>query len=392
MPRKLRIALVCTAYPPEDGGGIGTYTEALATGLVALGQEVHVLAASIADTEEQRGGVCLHRMRRRHLPRIERHLPGLVWSAQVARCLRAISRNAPLDVVEFPNWEGPGLVYTLAPRRAPVVTRLHTPFFETLSLDSGGRPPALGDRIVCWLEARAVRRSDHLTSSTVHHRKMMSRAYGIGEARVEILPLGIPLPRVEDMSSLPPSRPPRVLYVSRLEHRKGTLSFLEAIPQVMAAVGSVEFVLVGRDRPHAPGGKKFADYFHHRYPALAGSVSFLGFVGADELAQHYQSCDLFVVPSQYESFGLIFLEAMARGKPVIGCRAGGMIEVIADGETGYLTPVGDTGALVGKMVTLLRDAELRRRMGLAARHRVEQKFSAEIMAQRSLALYQRLAP
>lgn len=390
MARPLRIAIVTTAYPPEDGGGIGTYTEALAQGLAALGQEVHVLAASSVDALERRGAVCLHRMRPRHLPRVEHQVPGLAWSAQVALRLSTIARRGRLDIVEFPNWEGAGLVYALVPLRATVVTRLHTPFFETLSLDAGGRAPLWGERFTCWLEEQAVRRSDQLTSSTVHHRGLMARAYRIPEDRVHILPLGIPLPAAEEASPQL-GRRPRVLYVSRLEHRKGTLTLLDAVPKILAAVGPVEFVLVGKDRPHAPGGQRFADYFRQRYPDAQEHVSFLGFVEAGELVRQYQSCDLFVVPSQYESFGLIFLEAMARGKPVIGCRAGGMVEVIADGETGYLLPVGDTDALVDRVVGLLRDEELRRRMGRAARRRVEERFSAEVMAGRTLELYREWA-
>jgi len=293
-------------------------------------------------------------------------------------------------VVEFPNWEGVGFVYGLTPRRAPVVTRLHTPFFETLVLDAAGRPSRLGDRVTCWLEEQAVRRADFLTSSTVHHREMMARVYRIPEARIRILPLGIPLPPMPVPSPAKRAGPRRVLYASRLEHRKGTLTLLEAIPRVLGQCGDVEFVLVGKDRPHAPGGKKFADHFREHHPDCAARVTFAGFVSDEELARHYAECDLFVVPSQYESFGLVFLEAMARGKPVIGCRAGGMIEVIADGETGYLVPVNDTDALVERMVALLRDDELRLRLGRAARKRVEEQFSAVLMAERTLALYSEL--
>ncbi len=394
MTRPLSIAIVSTAYPPEDGGGIGTYTQTLAAGLAALGQTVHVIAQSAADLEERRDGVEVHRLRGRHLPRLEPHVPGLAWSAQVAARLLRIARRSGLDVVEFPNWEGVGFVYTLAPRRAraAVVTRLHTPFFETLALDARGRPPRLGDRFTCWLEQTAVHRADRLTSSTVHHREMMARAYGLAEERVSIVPLGIPLPPPPAGDGAPrPPGPRTVLYVSRLEHRKGTLTLLEAIPRVLTACPETRFVLAGKDRPHAPGGKKFADHFREQHPAHLGQVEFRGFAPDEELARLYAGCDLFVVPSQYESFGLIFVEAMARGKPVIGCRAGGMNEVIADSETGYLIEVGDTDALVDRMVRLLGDDALRQQQGQAARRRAEERFSAARMAERSLELYRGLA-
>jgi glycosyltransferase involved in cell wall biosynthesis len=391
MTRPLSIAIVTTSYPPDDGGGIGTYTHALAVGLAALGQTVHVVARSARTNEDLTDGVHIHRLSGAQLPKIEHHVPGFAWSVQVALCLGTIARQHGLDVVEFPNWEGVGFVYGLLPRRATVVTRLHTPFFETLELDVKGRTLHFGERFSCWLEEQAVRRSDHRISSTRAHRQLMSRNYGLVEDEIRILPLGIQLPTLGASPARPSNRPLKVLYVSRLENRKGTLTLLEAIPRVLAEVGPVEFVLAGKDRPHAPGGRHFAEYFAATYPQCLPYVTFAGFVGNAELEQHYRSCDFFVVPSQYESFGLIFVEAMAYGKPVIGGRAGGMVEVIADGETGYLVQVDNVDALVGRMVELLRDDSLRDKMGAAARQHVEAHFSSTEMAERTLALYRNLS-
>jgi spore coat protein SA len=94
------------------------------------------------------------------------------------------------------------------------------------------------------------------------------------------------------------------------------------------------------------------------------------------------AADVVVCPSHFESYGMVHVEAMSSGRPVVSTRRGGPSETIADGETGYLVDAGDAPGLARHVVALLRDAELRRRMGAAGRARVERRFSARAMAAR----------
>ena len=87
--------------------------------------------------------------------------------------------------------------------------------------------------------------------------------------------------------------------------------------------------------------------------------------------------DLLLLPSESESFGLVALEAMAAGVPVIGADAGGLPEVVVAGETGYLAPVGDVAAMTDHAIGLLRDPERRRRMGAAAQQRAFDQFPVD---------------
>lgn len=391
--RPLTIALVSPLYTPEDAGGIGTYVRSLGEQLARSGSSVHVLTGTKLGHAEELilNGVHVHRLDSWHIPKFEGHLPGLAWSTQLALTLLRLVQTDGLDLVEFPNWEGPGWSLVRLPRRVSVVTRLHTPFFETLQIDNQQRPPTRGERFTCWLEKSAVLPSDAITCSTRFHRSIMSQAYGLREQSVEILPLGIPMPPPQSVGGTASAqRPLRLLYVSRLENRKGTLTLLEALPRVFARVPNVEVTLIGKDRPHAPGGAHFQDYFRATYPELLDRVRFRGYVSDDELGRAYGECDLFVVPSVYESFGLIYLEAMAHGKPVIGCRAGGIPEVVEDGVTGYLVTPEDVVALTDRIVQLLQNTPLRDTMGARARLRAESLFSVEVMAQNSLDLYRRV--
>ncbi|MBT7300703.1 MAG: glycosyltransferase family 4 protein [Victivallales bacterium] len=383
----MRIAIVCGIYPPEGGGGIETYTRDLTEALAKAGHAPVILSRTEGEERcEEVDGVTVRRYRMRELPKGERFLPGICWSRFLAREIDRLHREQPFDVVEFPNWEGVGYWYARRPptRRLPVITRLHTPFLECLELEPA-RKNHMGAKFTCWLERRAVLAADRLICSTRAHAGMMAKVYGFDPAQVHVIPLGTMLPGDEAIAAIPPpaaDAPVRVLYVGRLEMRKGTVTLLDAVPGVVSEFPNVEFLIAGKDRPEGPGGQYFADYFRTAYGSFAKHVKFLGFVPEDELRRLYQQCDVFAVPSNYESFGLVFLEAMAWGKPVIGCRAGGMPEVIADGETGFLAEPGDVSGLGTMLARLCGDRDLRARLGAAARRRAVEHFDRARMAAR----------
>jgi len=232
-----------------------------------------------------------------------------------------------------------------------------------------------------------------LSCSTKNHAHMMSGVYSIPEASIAIIPLGIKLPQIRDINAdevKVPVDEKTVLYVSRLEHRKGTLTLLEAIPLVIEQVPNARFVFIGRDRPHAPGNMCFKDYFFLTFSMYKDHVQFRGYVTDDELKEWYNRCDIFVVPSRYESFGLIYIEAMAYGKPVIACNAGGIPEVVSDGRTGFLVSPGDHTSLSTRIVELLTDDSLRHSMGEIALADVHERFACEKMVEKTLNYYKKV--
>jgi glycogen synthase len=382
----VRVALVATHYPPDNGGGIGTYSELLAEGLAASGHGIIVFAKSGSgeDSIEHRNGVEIRRYRQRNLPRLEGRFPGWWWGRFIGRKVLAEHKRMPFDAVEFPNWEAPG--HWWGKRRAGLgsVTRIHTPYFETLEMSR--KAPTAGDQFVCDLEQRAVSKSRILTASTRFHADSVAAKYGINPSRIRILPLGIncgPEPELHEKSG-----PLEILYVSRMEARKGTQTLLEAVPQVVARYPGCKFTLIGGDRPHAPGGKPFEAWFRESFPDNHAHVEFRGHVSSAELEASYRSCDIFCVPSNYESFGLIFVEAMAHGKPVVACSGGGIPEVVAHSHTGFLSEPRDSSALAENIVLLCKDRALRMQMGKAARLDVVARFSRERMVRDTIAVYE----
>jgi glycosyltransferase involved in cell wall biosynthesis len=139
---------------------------------------------------------------------------------------------------------------------------------------------------------------------------------------------------------------------------------------------------------HQSDGVAWREFCESHPELVATRVLAPGRITEYELDRLYRECSALVAPSRYESFGLMYVEAFARCKPVIGCRAGGIPEVVREGETGFLVAPGSVDELIAAMVRLAESPGLRREMGRRARSDFESRFSDRMMAERSIALYQ----
>lgn len=271
----------------------------------------------------------------------------------------------------------------------PVVLRLQTSMRQVSVIQKQRDEQA---RLMGELERALIERASYLIPNSYATLDAVQSVYGISnlQGRYAVVPHGImPVPDDQVRPHEPRQSGKReliVLYVGRLEQRKGILDLFQAIPLVLKQVPAARFVIVGQDNSQHDGFYRrrkmdYPTYFRRRYRAYTSRVTFKGRVNDEELAALYQSCDLFVAPSLYESFGLVYLEAMNYGKPVIGCRAGGIPEVVDDGITGLLVPPGTPSALAEAIIALLTSPDLLRQMGLAGRERLLKQFTYTQMAQ-----------
>ncbi len=162
-----------------------------------------------------------------------------------------------------------------------------------------------------------------------------------------------------------------ISHVARLSAFKGTDRLIRVLPEVRRRTGrDVVLLLVGRNL-EAERLTQLADEC-----GVTDAVRYTGPVSEEELHCAYAASDLFALPSHYESFGFVFLEAMAHGVPVIGVRTGGVPEVIRDGETGLiLEDADDEVALTDALIGLIADETRRARFATAARRWVGSRFS-----------------
>jgi glycosyltransferase involved in cell wall biosynthesis len=177
---------------------------------------------------------------------------------------------------------------------------------------------------------------------------------------------------------------PIVAFVGSVTPDKGAIHLAQAVARLWAEGRPVELVLAGR--PVEEFERAFA-----RLPAAVRSrVRRIGPVVGQDKRDLLAACSLLAMPSRVDSFGIVYLEAWACGKPVIGARAGGVPEVIRDGETGFLVNWGDVPGLADAIGRLLDDPELAQRMGQAGREQVVQQHTWDHVYDRVLAIYRDL--
>lgn len=182
---------------------------------------------------------------------------------------------------------------------------------------------------------------------------------------------------------------PLVLSVGALKPRKGYDVSIRAIAEARKAIPNLRYVVIG-----APDTSEYMSHLRALIAelGLGDAVHFEGQVSETELRDWYRRCDLFLltpvqVKGTFEGFGLVYLEAGACGKPVVGSRSGGVPDAVIDGQTGLLVPEGDVEATADAIVRLLSDSDLSSRLGRAGQERARE-FSWETCAQRLEGVYQ----
>ena len=178
--------------------------------------------------------------------------------------------------------------------------------------------------------------------------------------------------------------PPTIGVVARLAPQKGHRVLLDALPRVLERVPETRVRIVGHEELSTVA--ELRAYAARR--DVAEQVDFEGFRG--DVASLLQEIDVLALPSLWEGFGLVLLEAMAAGRPVVASAVGPIPEVVVDGETGLLVPPGDSGALAEALVLVLQDGALAARLGRAGRARVERCFGLDRMVEQTHALYEEL--
>lgn len=387
----LRLCLLSGAYPPEQYDGVGRLTNLMAQGLHECGHTVHVIARGEREAVSFYDGAFVHRIPyQAERYSVYRRFPGLFhtlnYSHAVYEKVRRMLSNDGIQLVDSPIWQYEGLVTAMS-GIAPTVVRLVTasPQLARIHADAGEEP-----RLMAEMERALIARAQHILPNTAATLAAARDLYGAAllEGRSTLVPYGIVPAPDEAARPFNLQQPPErltVLFVGRLEKRKGIMDLFEAIPLVLQKLPNVKFILAGQDNSHSDGfqrqtGQTYPAYFAEHFGKYAAHVEFTGMVSDATLQSLYQSCDLFVAPSLYESFGLIYLEAMNYAKPVVGCRAGGVPEVVAHGETGLLADPGAPAALAEALLTLLQTPAKLYEMGVAGRRRLLEHFTYLQMA------------
>ena len=230
----------------------------------------------------------------------------------------------------------------------------------------------------------SIEKSDRITAVSQFLREETIRTFGCTRCEVDVVPNFVD-PAVYDRATYPPAlrdtiAPGRkvLMHISNFRPVKRVRDIVRTFAAVAAQVPSA-LVMVG-DGPDRVVAEEEA-----RLLGVESSVFFLGKI--DTVAPLLAAADLFLLPSDRESFGLSALEALACGVPVIGARAGGIVEVVTEGKTGTLHEVGDTGAMAASAIEILSDDARWRRMSTAAAADARARFSLDAIVAQYEALY-----
>lgn len=250
----------------------------------------------------------------------------------------------------------------------------HVVMFHTLgeAKNRAGQAPREPPHRIAAEQAIA-RAADRIICASEAERELLVNGYGLDEKRISVIPCGVDIDlfrpldqgRVRQRLGLPLDEP-IVLFVGRIEPLKGIDTLLRAVAQIKA---HLRLLIVGGDEQDA--ARKATLFALAQELGIADRVEFVDAVGHDRLPLFYNAADVCVVPSHYESFGLVALEAMACGVPVVASRVGGLRDTVRDGETGYLVPWSCPEPFAERLELVLGNKGLRRSLGLIARSAVE---------------------
>jgi len=387
-----RILILSWEYPPVVEGGLARHVRKLSEALAVLGMEVHVLTRGdhTMVEEEVIGGVVVHRVRESRRP--EELGEFVTWIEHMNADMLAagveLGDRYDFDLLAGHDWLVAVAGDHLANRfRCPLVITIHATEYGRHQGWVDKHPQSWIHGIERWMASRA----DRVITCSHYMQGHVADIFDLDESRISVIPNGIDpmdLQPVDDLDTLrlqfaDPSQK-LVLLVGRLVYEKGFQLALQALPGVIEAVGDVRFLVAGSGT-HEAELKAQAEQL-----GLSEHGIFLGWIGDDVLHSLYRIADLCVIPSLYEPFGLVALEAMASGCPCIVADTGGLREVVPAGERVGLRFNGGDADHLGVMIErLLSDEALRDRLVAEASEHVL-RFDWSDIAQRTREVYREL--
>jgi glycosyltransferase involved in cell wall biosynthesis len=384
----MNICFFSKEYPPEThAGGIGTYTHNVAMNLTKLGHTVHVITSTRgSDRTTQDSGVWVHRLKNRRL--IPRELWHLNYSYSVARKVSEI--DCRFDIVQSCEFASEAFWFALT-KKLPLVTRLATPFFLAEKLD--GRWP-FGPRVLLdWMEKRQTVRSDGIFTSTRALAKAVTQKWGIETSRVEIIPNSVDIARIVEFGRNKAATDMLagksfLLYFGRLEERKGLRILARALPPVFDRFPDLSMVFIGTDLKHR--GLSMRAHINRECRQYRERLIFFDNLPQEKLFPIVKLAKLVVLPSLWEGFGFVCVEAMALGRPIIATSGSGFEESIEDNVSGYLVDPGNSHVLGERIIDSLRDEEGLRRISEGARRRARE-FEVSKVSSQLLDYYEKIS-
>jgi len=378
----MRVLMLSWEYPPRSGGGIAAHVDGLARAMGRAGHDVVVL--TLAD----RSVPTDQRVERIRVMRARADLP---WLPDDDVVVRAASANHHLvqcssglepgwvpDVVHAHDWQVAWAADTLAAlHRAPLVTTFHS----TSRGLHGGRVPPGEPATVHSVESWLGHRSGAVVASSRFMQREILDGFELPPERVHLIPNGIE-PAWWSTGEEPGSRRPMVFTWGRVQYEKGFQVLARAMSLLRSRVPEIECIIGGRGS-YLPELQSQIDI-----EGVSDIVALPGFLGDDRLRDTLHRAGCVAIPSLYEPFGIVALEAMAGGAPLVVARTGGLAELVGDSGAGLLFEPGNASELADQIERILTDGELAAEMRARGEALLRDRYSWDAIATAMAGVYE----
>jgi len=362
----LRIAFLSYEFPPDTGvGGIATYVRQIATLLSERKVGVEVICASPHREETVQ----------------ENEFLNITWircnSTEEFRKLSpviAAKRHAenPVDMVEVPEYGAEGLHVKEHLPKLPLIVKLHTPKFLIKDLNDHYYNQINMRRIKSFIglryrresdpEYKAIRYADHILSPSRSLIDIVSHKWSISRERILHAPNPyFPSKKLMDLSANPGSK--TILYIGRLETRKGVYNLAKAVPQVVNAFPDARFVFLGKDSRGPYREHSMKKVMMKEMASVSVNVSFIDHVPLTEVHSVIAQSGICIFPSLWENFPNVCLEAMTAGRPIVASQEGGMRDMLEDINGGVFIDPHNPQSIARGIIELLSAEKFRHEAG-----------------------------
>lgn len=385
MPK--RVLMLAWEYPPRVIGGLSRVVWALSRQLVKDGMEVHVVTADHPGTEEYSldDGVHVHRVK----SQTDATPDFITWVSRLnigmLQYAIKLHQEVNFDVVHAHDWMVTDAAWVMK-------SGFGIPLVSTIHATEQGRMGGIHtdmQRYVNQMEWRLTFESWRVIVNSHHMRNELQHLFNLPVDKIRMIPNGTDPSHFDFEFDPAPLRnlyaraeQKIVLYVGRLVNEKGVQVLLEAAPQVLQNYPGTQFLIVGTGY--------FMDELKSRayHLGVDHNVKFLGYVGDEELLKLYKIADIVAIPSLYEPFGIVALEAMAAKVPAVVSDVGGLRDFVRHMETGITTYAGNPQSLAWGLLEVLRNPGLAENLRRNALESVQNVYNWKVISDQTYAVYQ----
>lgn len=384
----MNVCMLTWEYPPRIVGGISRHCEGLARELVKKGHAVHIVTLEFpgAPLYEERDGVKIHRV-----PIELGHPNFIIWTLLfnhfMEKRIADISKNEKFDVIHAHDW-------LVASASISSKHYMGVPLVSTIHSTEVGRAQGLHSQdsfLIDGFEWWLTYESNRVIVTSYAMKREIEEHFRLPSEKIDVIPNGIDVSKYEvdvkreEVKKRFGINPDEkiILFVGRLVPQKGVEYLIMAAPKIFEQHPDARIIIVGNGwiKDHLLNLASSTKYSH--------KITFLGFLNDQDLTELTLSSDVLVVPSIYEPFGIVALEGMAAGVPVVASNVGGLAEIIEHGRTGFLAHRENPDSIASGINKILSDPEYAHRLAQNAKRKVYEVYSWEAVARRTIEVYRK---